>query len=405
VPWILWRLLGRTMPFAVLPILVGLVIAAAGGAPAPLGIPSALGAQIGWVGVLLLAFTAGVETRTMAATTQEGAPSIPRIAPVPLPRLVGSALAALLLPLLAGTLVAHFLLIDLPGWSAPRVQGWLAAAAIGLCLAVSALPVLIGIVRELDAGHRVLGNLALRVAVLDDAALWSGLALLMLIADGRSGLEGWAAYDLVAVAVLGLLALTGYGFRRKPVPPRWLACVIAVGYLTAGAWASSRLGLHALLGAYFAGAVLPPEWSRRLPVEGAGALALFCLAGVFFGHSGLRIDDEALTWGSLLVACGLFLLSAVMKLLAAWTYPVSASLSARDSLAVGALLQCKGLMEIVAATILRDQGLISERAFAALVTLAVVSTLLTGPLFHAIARPKPQAHAQPPRNGHGSAST
>ena len=106
---------------------------------------------------------------------------------------------------------------------------------------------------------------------------------------------------------------------------------------------------------------------------------------MFFGHSGLRIDDEALTWGSLLVACSLFVLSAATKLLAAWTYPVSRSLSARESLAVGALLQCKGLMEIVAATILRDQGLISEHAFAALVTLAVVSTLLTGPLFHAIA--------------------
>ncbi len=99
------------------------------------------------------------------------------------------------LPLLAGTLVAYFVLIDLPGWSAPRAQGWLGAAAIGLCLAVSALPVLIGIVRELRAGQRVLGNLALKVAVLDDAALWCGLALLLLIADGRSALDRWSAYD------------------------------------------------------------------------------------------------------------------------------------------------------------------------------------------------------------------
>jgi Kef-type K+ transport system membrane component KefB len=404
VPWIVWRVVGRTIPFAVLPIMVGLGIAAFGGAPAEFGIPSSLGVQLGWAGVLLLAFTAGLETRMMTATTQEDALSAPPMEPVPLHRLVGSALAALLLPLLAGTLVAYWLLIDLPGWPAPRAQGWLSAAAIGLCLAVSALPVLIGIVRELRAGQRVLGNLALKVAVLDDAALWCGLALLLLIADGRSALERWSGYDLFAVAVLAVLAVVGRGLRRKPVPPRWLACSIALAYLATGAWASSRLGLHALLGGYFAGAVMAPQWIRKLPVEGTGALALFGLAAVFFGHSGLRIDEDALTWGSLLVACGLFVLSAVTKLLAAWTCPVSASLSARESLAVGALLQCKGLMEIVAATILRDQGLISERAFAALVTLAVVSTLLTGPLFHAIVRRKPRAFAQPPTKRRGSAS-
>lgn len=58
----------------------------------------------------------------------------------------------------------------------------------------------------------------------------------------------------------------------------------------------------------------------------------------------------------------------------------------REALAVGALLQCKGLMEIVAATILRDKGLLSEHAFAALVTLAVLSTLFTGPTFRCIMR-------------------
>ena len=66
--------------------------------------------------------------------------------------------------------------------------------------------------------------------------------------------------------------------------------------------------------------------------------------------------------------------------------PPLSKLSQREALAIGALLQCKGLMEIVAATILRDKGLLSEHAFAALVTLAVLSTLLTGPLFRFVLR-------------------
>ncbi len=388
VPWIVWRLLGRTIPFAVLPIMVGLGVALNGGAPAVLGIPSWAGVQLGWAGVLLLAFTAGLETRTMAATAEPADPLAAQA--VPLPRLVGSAFIALLLPLLAGTLVAYFFLGDLPDWTPPRARGWLAAAAIGLCLAVSALPVLIGIVRELGARHRELGNLALKVAVIDDAVLWIGLALLLLIAGGRPSLASPNPYDVVAVAALALLASTGSGLRRWPNASLSIVLPVALAYLAAGAWASSQLGLHALRGAYFAGAMIAPAWIRRFPVEQLGKLALFGLAALFFGHSGLRIDDEALTLSALLVACGLFALSAATKLLAAWTYPVSASLSARESLGVGALLQCKGLMEIVAATVLRDEGLISERPFAALVTLAVISTLLTGPLFHLFAGRRPQ---------------
>jgi Kef-type K+ transport system membrane component KefB len=70
-------------------------------------------------------------------------------------------------------------------------------------------------------------------------------------------------------------------------------------------------------------------------------------------------------------------------------------LNRRESLGIGALLQCKGLMEIVAATILRDKGLLSEHAFAALVTLAVLSTLLTGPFFRFMLRRR----AEQPRPG------
>jgi Kef-type K+ transport system membrane component KefB len=393
LPWGVWCLLGRRIPFAVLPIMIGLGVAASGNAATTLGIPSAPGALLGWAGVLLLAFAAGAETRLRAVTAEAGERCAPRIA-VPVGRLFGSAFAALMLPLLSGTAFAYFLLIDLPNWAAARAPGWLGAAAIGLCLSVSALPVLIGIVRELAAEHCALGNVALQVAVVDDAALWTGLALLLLVADGRSAVEDWDGYDVFAIVTIALLAIVGRGFRRqKLLMPTSPACMIALAYLGAGAWASSQLGLHPLLGAYFGGALMAPAWLRTLPTEQMGWVALFCLSALFFGHSGLRVQGAALTWGSFVAACSLFLLSASAKLLAAYAYPTSGSLSIRESLAVGALLQCKGLMEIAAATILREEGLISENAFAALITLAVVSTLLTGPLFRVIAGRKQRAFA------------
>jgi len=383
--WVAWRALGRSLPIAVIPIVIGLLLAATGALPPAWGVPSAIGDRVGWVGVLLLAFTAGLETRLSAhlPTAADAAP-LPRTQAL---RFVASAGMALLLPFVAGTLAAHHYFTGLPGWDAPRGGAWMGSLAIGLCLAVSALPVLIGIVRELGPLHRPLTQLALRIAVIDDAVLWIGLALLLLAAEGGSLLAGASGLHVLAVAVAVVLAAAGtLAQRLRAQPPGWLVWLSLPVFLAAGAWASSQLGLHALLGAYFGGAMVPPAWSKRLPVERLGRFALIGLAPLFFGHSGLKIDGSVLGWASLQAALALLALAVAAKLTAALLCPPSSALSRRDALAVGALLQCKGLMEIVAATILRDKGLLSEHAFAALVTLAVLSTLLTGPFFRLLVK-------------------
>lgn len=381
--WTLWRLLGRSIPIAVVPIIIGLVLAATGWLPASLGVPSVIGDKIGWVGVLLLAFTAGLETRQSAHV--DSTPGLQPASRSSAFRFVASAALALLLPFVVGALAAYHYFSVLPNWATPNGDRTLGAIAIGLCIAVSALPVLIGIVRELGPLHRPLTQLAVRIAVVDDAVLWIGLALLLLVADGDAGISGGSPLQLLALAVPVAMAAMGALSRRNNfVPPGWAIWLALPLYLIAGSWASSRLGLHALLGAYFAGAMLPPSWTRKLPVEGMGRFALLALAPLFFGHSGLKIDGDALGWASLYASLALLAVSVVAKLAAVLICPPASNLSRRETLAIGALLQCKGLMEIVAATILRDKGLLSEHAFAALVTLAVLSTLLTGPFFRSV---------------------
>ncbi|MEL1265239.1 cation:proton antiporter [Pseudoxanthomonas putridarboris] len=395
--WCVWRVLGRSIPIAVIPIIIGLVLAATGALPDSWGVPSAIGDSVGWVGVLLLAFTAGLETRQSAhlpAPTDAAPRSRTRAV-----RFMASAAMALLLPFAVGTLAAHFHFTALPGWAAPRGGEWLGAFAIGLCVAVSALPVLIGIVRELGPLHRPLSQLALGIAVIDDAVLWIGLAVLLLVADGGSLLAGASGVQALAVLVAVVLAASGtLAQRLRLSPPAWVVWLLLPLYLAAGAWASSRLGLHALLGAYFAGAMVPPSWTKALPIERMGQFALIGLAPLFFGHSGLKIDGDVLGWASLQASLALLVLAVAAKLAAMLACPPAPHLSRREALAVGTLLQCKGLMEIVAATILRDKGLLSEHAFAALVTLAVLSTLLTGPAFRWLLRHRatqPQSGNQP----------
>ncbi|KAF1717160.1 sodium:proton antiporter [Pseudoxanthomonas yeongjuensis] len=394
--WGLWRLLGRSIPIAVIPIIIGLVLAATGWLPASLGVPSVIGDGIGWAGVLLLAFAAGLETRQSAhIRSSSGLPVASRGAVF---QFVASAALALLLPFVVGALAAYHYFSMLPDWTAPNGDRALGAIALGLCIAVSALPVLIGIVRELGPLHRPLTQMAVRIAVFDDAVLWIGLALL-LFASGDATLSSGSPLQMLALAVpVALVAVGATSRRRNLVPPRWAIWLALPVYLVAGSWASSRLGLHALLGAYFAGAMLPPTWTRQLPVERIGRFALLGLAPLFFGHSGLKIDGDVLGWASLQASLALLAVSVVAKLAAVLICPPTSNLSRREALSIGALLQCKGLMEIVAAAILRDKGLLSEHAFAALVTLAVLSTLLTGPFFRFLLRrplDQPQSESQP----------
>ncbi|WP_051626043.1 cation:proton antiporter [Kozakia baliensis] len=391
LPWILWRILKRTIPIAVIPILVGIFLAVLHVPTQKIGIPSIYGNDIGWVAVLVLAFTAGLEMWQHPGQQQSADLPEPSVG-----RLLGGAVVALGAPFIIGSILVYEFFLPLHGWQAPRAHGWIAAAAIGLCIAVSALPVLIGIVRELPSDQRPIGQLALKLAVVDDAALWIGLALLQFAAKGSAALHGWTGLEFVAAALLGLLALGGsLAARHLKNPPLWMIwCAVPV-YLAAGSWASMQLGLHELIGAYFAGAVMPPRWVRRLPVEQVGTFALIWFAPMFFGHSGLHIDGDALTWPSVLASLMLVVISVVTKIGAVYIFPPASGLTRRQALGIGSLLQCKGLMEIVAATILHGQGMLSEFAFASLMVLAVISTTLTGPLFQ-LATPKPRRQPTPP---------
>jgi Kef-type K+ transport system membrane component KefB len=386
VPLLVWRLAHRIVPLAVLPILIGVILAIVGDrlGAAPLVAPTPLGDLLGWAGVLVLAYAAGLEARPDAAAGGAGAGPPPAF-PVARARLLAAAALALALPFAAGALAATLWLLPQAAWVPPVGGGGLAAAAIGLCLAVSALPVLIGIVRELPAADRPLGLLALRIAAVDDGALWIGLGGLLVLARaaeaGAVDLGAWGWRDAAAVALLALLAAAGRALDRlAPEIPPPAAWILALVWLMAGAWSTATLGIHALLGAYFAGSLTPHAVAARLPAERIGFVALALLAPFFFGHRGLGIDGGVFGGAALAAAAGLFAIAAASKVAAVVILPPSRALGRGEALMLGALLQCKGLMEIVAATILRDQGLLSETGYAVLVVLAILSTSLTKPL-------------------------
>lgn len=383
LPWLLWRATRRVIPIAVIPILIGIFLAVLHVPMEDIGIPSVYGNKIGWLGVLFLAFNAGLEMHQESQHKDQDS----SMGSSPLPRLIGGAIVAVIVPFLIGTALVYTFFLPLQGWRPAHAFNAVAAASIGLCIAVSALPVLLGIVRELHPQHQPIGQLALKIAIVDDVMLWIGLAVLQCISHGVFMPQDLLGNQSTAILLLIALAAGGrWGTRHLRSPPQWLIWVILCAYLFAGSWASSQLGLHELIGAYLAGAMMPVAWVRRLPLERLSQLSFIVLAPLFFGHGGLKIDGDALTWPSILASLALVAIAITTKIGSLFIYPPASNLRPRQILSIGALLQCKGLMEIVAATILHTQGLLSEIAFASLMILAVISTTLTGPLFKLVAK-------------------
>lgn len=261
------------------------------------------------------------------------------------------------------------------------------AAAIGICIGMTALPVLGAVLREMDLlGHRI-GHLALGIAGINDAALWIMLGLLLAAVAGQEA-GGWgvlaslvfiAVYLLVMVRVVRPLPgrMMVARMRNGEVQERALALVAAV--TIASALVTEAVGLHYILGAFVTGAVMPDNLRKPI-LDRLQVLTLVLLMPFFFKLTGLRtlIDPgssaflEIFIVATIIAVVGVIGGTAVAARLVGESWPFA--------LGLGALLQTMGLMELIVLTILLDAGIISANVFAGLILMAVVSTALAMPL-------------------------
>jgi Kef-type K+ transport system membrane component KefB len=262
------------------------------------------------------------------------------------------------------------------------------AIAIGICIGVTALPVLGAILREMDLLGRRIGNYALGIAAVNDAALWLLLGGLMTAVAG----EASGGPDML-VSVLGLpIYLAGMVWLLRPVMRRVAGALLrrngrmserglaaACSVALASAMITQFLGLHYIFGAFVAGMLMPHELRKllldRLQIATVGLLMPF-----FFMLTGLRTLID-------LGSSGFVEILLVTTALAVLGKVGGTALTARlvgetwsTALSLGALVQTKGLMELIVLTILLDRGIIATNTFSALVLMAVLTTMLAMPL-------------------------
>jgi Kef-type K+ transport system membrane component KefB len=386
LPYLVWRL-ARTddvAPLVVVQIIAGILLGPGvlGAAfPAYYGFvftPAVVQSLNGvaWWAVMLFVWIAGIELDLRQAWARRGETAVTAGLALAVPLLAGCAAAAALLPM--------------PGWTGPQAQHWQFVLGVGMACAVTALPILILLMDKLGILRQPMGQRILRYASLDDIAIWGVLALILM---------DWTRVGRQLAFLVGFVVV-GWAFRRLmaalPESDRWHVGLI---WLAACALAADWSGLHFMVGAFLAGAVIDAEWFDQRRMDLLRHHVLLVVMPVFFLSTGLRTQ-----WGlggaAVFGAAALLLLAAVGgKLLAAQLAGRLLGWGRGEAALIGWLLQTKALIMIIFANILLDKGVISSETFTALLLMAVASTMLTVPMARPILRRlgPPAAATQPDR--------
>jgi Kef-type K+ transport system membrane component KefB len=258
----------------------------------------------------------------------------------------------------------------------------------GIAMSITAFPVLARILEERGLTRTPLGATALTCAAVDDVTAWSILAFVVAVTT-----SGGAAQTLLLMLGLAAAFLSVMLVAVRPILERLLGdtpgdalskqrltAVLAV--LLASALTTHLIGIHALFGAFIAGAIMPVGGTLRPQLRARlGSVSAVWLLPLFFAYTGLRTHlgllDDAANWA---VCLAVIVVATAGKLGGTALAARWSGLPWRESMALGALMNTRGLMELIALNVGYDLGILSPEIFAMMVLMAVVTTAMTGPL-------------------------
>ncbi|WAR43129.1 cation:proton antiporter [Methylomonas rapida] len=367
VPYFIWRL-GKTdyfAPLVVVQILTGVLLG-----PGVMGrwfpdyfafvfndavIQSLTG--LAWWAVMIFVWIAGTELNLQKVWTNRLESGI-------------TALFALGVPLLFGCLTAAGMSL-FEGWIGPKAMTWQFILGIGMSCAVTALPILILLMEKMTILRKPIGQRILRYASIDDIAVWAVLALILM---------DWQRASKQLTFLLGF-SLLGYGFRkiavRLPEADRWYVGMI---WLAACGFCADWSGLHFMVGAFLAGLILDGDWFDQQQMDALRHHVLLIIMPVFFLSTGLKTH-----WGvggtAVFIAAAVLLIASIAgKLIGTWLAGKILHWPKGEAALIGWLLQTKALIMIIFANVLLDKQIITNATFAALLFMAIASTMLTVPM-------------------------
>lgn len=299
--------------------------------------------------------------------------------------------ASIVIPYVLGIALSYFLYKK---YAPPTVPFYAFALFMGIAMSITAFPVLARIIRERGLTNTHLGTISITSAAVNDVTGWSLLAFVVAIVRAHSiyttvyTLIGTALYICIMLFVVRSLLkkIVPDEHHHAQVKQSTLAIIIII--LLLSAYASEVIGIHALFGAFMAGVIMPPQLNlRKVIISKIEDVALVLLLPLFFVLTGLRTQIGLLNDSSLWMACSLIIVVAITGKFGGSA--IAAKLSGEnnhDSLAIGALMNTRGLMELIILNIGYDLGILQPEVFTMMVVMALVTTLMTSPALNILGR-------------------
>lgn len=294
------------------------------------------------------------------------------------------SIASILLPFSLGVALAAVLPDNL------RVGDdfWPFALFVGAAMSVTAFPVLARILTDRGMHRTETGGLALACAATDDILAWTLLAVVIAIGGGQGESDQWLVALAVPFALVALFVIrpqlnrltVAYDKAGRLTPG--ILSVVLVGLLLFSA-ATEYLHVHFIFGAFLFGAILPHEGAAALRHEilvRLEQISVLLLLPVFFLVSGLNVDLRGLNGDNVLQLVLILAVAIGGKYVGAYVGARSAGVPHWQANSLGILMNTRGLTELVILNVGRELGLIGDTLFTMLVVMAVVTTVMTGPL-------------------------
>ena len=297
--------------------------------------------------------------------------------------------AGIATPFALGALLSHFLAPRLPLFN-PELAHWEGMLFMGATMSITAVPMLARIIYERGLSGTSLGTLALAAGSSDDAAAWCILAIVLSTFSGQIGIAvlavgGGALYALVMFTFGRRLLALLYARLERSQRGRSLILPLTLILLSLAAWLTDTLGIYAVFGAFVLGAAMPRGvLQKRLEGELAPLTTTYLLP-MFFINSGLNtrigLLDSWLLWGVALLVLAAATLGKGVACAAAARFSGEPW---RDAVAIGALMNARGLMELIILNIGLEKGVITPTLFTLMVLMAVATTLGAVPAFNLV---------------------
>ncbi len=299
---------------------------------------------------------------------------------------MGVSLAGIIAPFLIAVVITPYLL-EVPGLFTEGISRANATLFMGACIALTAFPMLARIINERGLAKTSLGTLTLTAGAFDDVVSWCVLAVVLAAFGAGPGIAILAIGGGIIYAAFILL------FGRKLLAPlgrmverdgemSMTVLGITLALFCLSAFIMDAVGIHAIFGGFILGVVMPRGLFAQELKQKVEPLAVVLLLPMFFTYSGLNTRmDMVNTVPLLLIAAGILVASILAKFGACYAAARIAGEDNRTALGIGALMNSRGLMELIIINIGLQKGIIGPTLFSMMVLMAIVTTMMASPLF------------------------